>query len=125
MNSLSPKEVAQLLMYILHKFHRHVHLYFIHIFTLCPTFEPRIGPLCHSHIQTGSKFFLMFLLHYINYSSSLKHTRSFFREGLFLQLGHNIYSSVCRPCVFLAHLLLLSENITPLPLMLHSFKGFK
>lgn len=58
--------------------------------------------------------------------SSLKHTRFLFKAGLFLQVEHNIYSSVCGASFFLAHLLLLSENITPPPpLVLCSFRGFK
>lgn len=48
-----------------------------------------------------------------------------FQSRFFATLEHNIYSSVCRASFFLAHLLLLSENITPPPPMLRSFRGFK
>lgn len=50
-----------------------------------------------------------------SYFLSLKHTRPLFKAGFpFLLLGCNSSSSICRPSVFPAHLLLLSENITTL-----------
>lgn len=68
----------------------------------------------------GSKFPLTLFMHFffVNRSFSLKHTRSLFKADLFLQPERNIYSSVCRPSFFLAHLLLLpfrKHNYPPSP----------
>lgn len=75
-------------------------------------------PVCCNHIKTCSKYFFPLnivdpFLSVSSCSSSLKHTRALFKADLFLQVEHNIYSSVCRASVFIAHLLLPSENIIP------------
>lgn len=77
------------------------------------------------HIQLWWKFWATLFANVLvcSYFSSLKHTRPLLKAGfLFLLLECN--SSICRPSVFPAHLLLLSEIIANL-IMLHSFARFR
>lgn len=112
--SLSLIKVVQIQVYSMYFLNMHTGL------LSCPPFPPFFTITSSS----GGNSVQCYLPSYLPTFLSLKHTRPLFKSDfLFLLLGCNCSSSVCRPSVFLAHLLLLSENITTLLLVLHSFAG--